>query len=225
MAKGKKKEVIEEALNISNEIQTETKKVSISFLKENPKNPRKIKKENFERLVKSIKDFPDMLQARPIVVDENFIVLGGNMRYKACKELGIDEVPIIQIKGLTEEQKGEFLIKDNKNFGDWDWEILADEWDFEQLNDWGFGEWQKPKKVEDEDTFRSVFDETKNEDALMPIIPKFDEKYEMFIIVSDSEIDSNWLREKLCMQKMKGYKRGNIMKSNIIDVKDLLDVL
>lgn len=207
-------------------VTTERLDMLVSELVENNKNPRIIKKENFERLKKSIQDFPDMMKLRPIVVDEENVVLGGNMRFKACLDLGIQSVSVIRVSGLTEEQKKEFVVKDNKNFGDWDWEMLSNEWNVDDLNDWGFGDW-KPKVVdiEKDGVFEKAFEETKNEDALFPVIPKFDEKHELFIIVSDSEVDSNWLREKLAMQKMKSYKTGEIMKSNVINIKDLYDVL
>jgi DNA modification methylase len=112
-------------------------KVKISEVKTNPKNPRLIKDDKFKKLVKSIQDFPQMLELRPIVVDENNIVLGGNMRLKACKEAGLKEVFIVRAENLTEEQKDEFIVKDNVGFGEWDWDILANEWDAEKLDDWG----------------------------------------------------------------------------------------
>jgi site-specific DNA-methyltransferase (adenine-specific) len=112
-------------------------KTQIGKIKKNPDNPRLIKDVKFKKLVQSIKDFPAMLEKRPIVVDENMVVLGGNMRLKACKEAGLKEVWIDQAKDWTEEQKREFIIKDNSGFGEWDWDILANEWDVEQLNDWG----------------------------------------------------------------------------------------
>lgn len=116
---------------------TNYQSIKVEKLKLNPKNPRIIKNDKFNKLVKSIKDFPEMLEARPIVVDENLIVLGGNMRLKAVKELGFVEVPTIILPGLTQEQKDEFLIKDNSNFGDWDWDILQHEWNVEDLGNWG----------------------------------------------------------------------------------------
>jgi ParB-like chromosome segregation protein Spo0J len=112
-------------------------KVKISDVKTNPKNPRLIKDEKFKKLVKSIIEFPQMLELRPIVVDENNIVLGGNMRLKACKEVGLKEVFIVRANDLTEQQKDEFIVKDNVGFGEWDWDMLANEWDAELLNDWG----------------------------------------------------------------------------------------
>jgi ParB-like chromosome segregation protein Spo0J len=112
-------------------------KVKINEIKTNPKNPRLIKDDKFKKLVKSIQDFPQMLELRPIVVDENNIVLGGNMRLKACKEVGLKEVFIVKAEDLTEQQKDEFIVKDNVGFGEWDWDILANEWDAEKLDEWG----------------------------------------------------------------------------------------
>jgi len=112
-------------------------KVKINSIKTNPKNPRLIKDDKFKKLVNSIKEFPQMLELRPIVVDENNIILGGNMRHKACIEAGLKEVYIVQAKDLTELQKDEFIVKDNVGFGEWDWDILANEWDTEKLTDWG----------------------------------------------------------------------------------------
>jgi hypothetical protein len=117
------------------------KLVNISEVKPNPKNPRIIKDGKFNKLVTSIKEFPDMLNKRPLVVftdvDNKYVVLGGNMRLKACKEIGLKEIPIIVADEWTEEQKNEFLIKDNVGFGEWDWDSLANEWDAEKLDDWG----------------------------------------------------------------------------------------
>lgn len=115
----------------------QVKKVKISEIKTNPKNPRLIKDDKFRKLVKSIQEFPQMLELRPIVVDENNIVLGGNMRLKACIEVGLKEIYIVKAEDLTEEQKDEFIVKDNVGFGDWDWDLLANEWDVEKLDEWG----------------------------------------------------------------------------------------
>ena len=112
-------------------------RVDIRQVRSNPDNPRFIKGDKFEKLVKSIREFPQMLELRPIVVNKDMIVLGGNMRLKACEEAGIEQVPIIFADNLTEEQQKEFIIKDNSSFGEWDWDILANEWDVDMLNDWG----------------------------------------------------------------------------------------
>jgi len=105
-------------------------------IKLNPNNPRIIKDDKFKKLVQSIKDFPEMLDIRPIVVNKEGIILGGNMRYKACIEAGIKEPPY-KVVDLTDEQQKEFLIKDNVSGGEWDWEALASKWDVEQLDNWG----------------------------------------------------------------------------------------
>ena len=103
----------------------------------NADNPRIIKDDKFHKLVKSIKDFPEMLEIRPIVVNNEMMVLGGNMRLKAIQELGIKEVPVIKAESLTEEQQREFLIKDNVGFGEWDWDELANGWNADDLEEWG----------------------------------------------------------------------------------------
>jgi DNA modification methylase len=112
-------------------------KWKVSEVKANPNNPRVIKDDKFKKLVKSIQDFPEMLELRPIVVNSDGIVLGGNMRLKACKEAGLKEVPVIKAEDLTEDQQKEFIIKDNVGFGEWDWEDLANNWDAEELTEWG----------------------------------------------------------------------------------------
>ena len=111
--------------------------MNINEIKPNPNNPRIIKDDKFKKLVKSIQDFPQMLELRPIVIDENNIVLGGNMRLKACIEAGLKDVPVKQAKELTEEQKKEFIIKDNVGFGEWSWDDLANNWDEQLLTEWG----------------------------------------------------------------------------------------
>jgi DNA modification methylase len=109
----------------------------ISDIKLNPNNPRLIKDDKFKKLVQSIKDFPEMLNIRPIVVNNDMVILGGNMRFKACKEAGLKEIPVIIASDLTEEQQREFLIKDNVSGGEWDFDMLANEWDVNDLEEWG----------------------------------------------------------------------------------------
>ena len=113
------------------------KVVSIKAVNETPSNPRLIKDAKFKKLVRSIKEDGWMMDIRPIVVDETMTVLGGNMRLKACKAAGLFEIPIDIQKGLTPEQKRRFIIKDNSGFGEWDWDILANEWDVQKLVEWG----------------------------------------------------------------------------------------
>jgi DNA modification methylase len=131
-------------------------KANIADVKINPNNPRLIKDDKFTKLVQSIKDFPEMLEIRPIVVNSDMVVLGGNMRLKACKEAGIKEIPIIIADNLTEEQQREFLIKDNVSGGEWDWNMLANEWDAEELDAWGLDVPDFGKELEaEEDDFEA----------------------------------------------------------------------
>ena len=112
-------------------------RAAIGTILPNPVNPRIIKDDKFKKLVKSIQEFPQMLELRPIVVDGNMVVLGGNMRLKACIAAGLKEVPIIIADKLTDAQKDEFIIKDNVGFGEWDWDLLANEWEVKDLFNWG----------------------------------------------------------------------------------------
>lgn len=140
-------------------------KVKLSKIKNNPDNPRIIKDDKFFMLVKSIKDFPEMLDIRPIVVNKDMMVLGGNMRLKACVEAGMSEVPIIVADNLTEEQQKEFLIKDNVSGGQFDWDALANNWDNELLLDWGVEVFQSTMDadysiLDDEDLEKQLSDLT-----------------------------------------------------------------
>lgn len=152
--------------------------VKIKDIKPNPDNPRIIKDDKFKRLVQSIKDFPQMLELRPIVVNSEMVVLGGNMRLKACKEAGLTEVPVLKAEDLTEEQQREFIIKDNVGYGEWDWEQLANEWDAEQLGDWGMD----IPVVEKEIDLAKQGDNIKIDKSLQ-ILPK----HEYVIIYANSE--------------------------------------
>ena len=115
--------------------------MDIKKIKPNPNNPRLIKDDKFQKLVKSIKEFPEMLEKRPLVcvtdVDGKVYPLGGNMRLKAAQELGMKELPVTLADDWTEEQRRQFVIKDNIGYGDWDWDVIANEWDAEQLSEWG----------------------------------------------------------------------------------------
>lgn len=127
--------------------------VKISKVKPNENNPRYIKDYKFKKLVNSIKEFPEMLKLRPIVVNADMVVLGGNMRLKACKEAKLKEVWILKADELTEAQQREFIVKDNVGFGEWDWDLLANEWNSVQLEDWGMDNWQNIDDIETSDTF------------------------------------------------------------------------
>ena len=124
---------------VKNRINPTNRKIqmNINEIKPNPNNPRLIKDHKFKQLVKSIQDFPQMLELRPIVIDENNMVLGGNMRLKACIEAGLKDVPVIHANNLSEDKKKEFIVKDNVGYGEWDWDDLANNWDVEELTEWG----------------------------------------------------------------------------------------
>jgi hypothetical protein len=122
--------------------------IATSKLKTNPNNPRSIRKDQLQKLVKSLREFPEMLEARPIVVDPDFVVLGGNMRLKAAQEAGLKEVPVY-VASWEEAKHKEFIIKDNLAFGEWDWDMLANEWDAEELDAWGLDTWQPDLQGED----------------------------------------------------------------------------
>jgi DNA modification methylase len=144
--------------------------MKLSKLKPNPNNPRIIKDDKFKKLVKSINDFPKMMALRPIVVDENFIVQGGNMRLKALQEIGFKDIPdewVKQVKDLSEDEKKQFIIKDNVGYGEWDWDDLANNWDAEQLTEWGLDipNFESEVLEAEEDNF-SIPDEIKTDIVL-----------------------------------------------------------
>ena len=145
--------------------------IKIKDIKPNSSNPRIIKDNKFKKLVKSIKEFPEMLELRPIVVDEDMIILGGNMRYRACIEAGLKEVPIKIADNLTEQQKEEFIIKDNTSFGEWDWDNLGNEWNSAKLDEWGLDTWQNKDDILDfqQEVVKKEFEEKYSQSITTPI--------------------------------------------------------
>ena len=208
---------------------TETNLISISLLDFNkgqlqglPKNPRFFRDNRYEAMKKSISDSPEMLELRELIVypynDGRYVVVCGNLRLRACKELGYKELPCKVLNADTPVKKlREYATKDNVNFGENDMDIMENEWDKSELQDWGI-EFEPDKK---RDEFKERFDSITDDTAVYPLIPKYDEKHELFIIASSNEVDSNWLRERLNMQHMKSYKTGKISKSNVVDIKDV----
>jgi ParB-like chromosome segregation protein Spo0J len=164
-----------------------TEKVKISEVKMNPNNPRVIKDDKFAKLVRSIQEFPKMLEIRPIVVNSDMIVLGGNMRLKACKEAGLKEVPIILADNLTEDEQKQFIIKDNVGFGEWDWDMLANEWEPELLEEWGlnvpnWGETPDYSILDDEEAEDQLDDMTNGVKKAIQIefdLEHYDEAFEL----------------------------------------------
>lgn len=152
------------------------KKVKIAEVKPNPNNPRLIKDDKFRKLVKSIQEFPDMLSVRPIVVNKDMVVLGGNMRLKAIKEAGYKDIAV-EIVDWTEDQQKEFIVKDNASFGEWNWDDLANNWDEEQLVEWGVDTWVSKSN----DDLLELDAKTEEESTNIPKIT--DEGYSLFEIV------------------------------------------
>ena len=189
---------------------------SVAELQNNPLNPRLIKSSRFSKLVKSIKDFPEMLETRPIVVDENNMVLGGNMRLKACKQIGMKDVPVAVVSDWTTDQKAQFIIKDNNSFGDWDIDILANQFEKEFLLQMGMEEKQLGFFM---DQFEEEFYKVDDTNAELPIVPKFSESYTAVIIFCDNEMDQNWLRNVLKLKKARDYKTERIKETSVITVK------
>jgi len=177
--------------------------MKINLIKPNPNNPRIIKDEKFKKLVQSIKDFPQMLELRPIVIDENNIVLGGNMRLKACQELGLKDVPTIYAKDLTEDQKKEFIIKDNVGFGEWNWDDLANDWDEELLVEWGL-DLPIDTKIDNLEE-----DETLEFEQSVQLTPP---KEYILIMAEPNSVDWEEIKEKLQLKMVRrgGYKQGSI---------------
>ena len=170
--------------------------VKLYKIKGNPRNPRIIKDDKFKKLVKSIKDFPEMLEKRPIIVDEDLMVLGGNMRLKASAEAGLKEVWIDVAEGWTQEQKDEFVVKDNVNFGEWDWAMLGNEWNTIKMTEWGLDVWenQDDKNNLDAELEWSGMPEFKNDDlspARQVIVSfKTEEDVKLFSNLLNQEITS-----------------------------------
>lgn len=190
-----------------------------------PKNPRFFRDYRYEAMVKSIEDSPEMLELRELIVyphEGRYITVCGNLRLRACRELGFTELPCKVLAEDTPVSKlREYAAKDNVSFGEDDKDIMKNEWNVEELQQWGI-EFPAEKKT---DEFKERFESVKDDDAVYPLIPKYDEKHELFIIMSSSEVDSNWLRETLGMQRMKSYKTGKVSRSNVIDVKEVRDAI
>ena len=179
------------------------KRVDINQVLPNTDNPRFIKDYKFEKLVRSIKEFPQMLDLRPIVVNKEMVVLGGNMRLKACVEAGIKEVPIIFADNLTPEQEKEFIIKDNSSFGEWDWDILANEWDVQDLEDWGL---EIPNLDDEVDELED------GEEIELPQSVQVEPPKEYILIMAEpNSVDWEDLKETLQLKMVRrgGYKKGS----------------
>jgi hypothetical protein len=166
------------------------KRVKISQIKPNPSNPRTIRDDKFRKLVQSLKDFPEMMELRPVVLNRDMVILGGNMRFKASQEAGWKEIPAIIAENLTPEQEREFIIKDNTSGGDWDWEMLAMEWDADKLEEWGL---DLPKFAEGHDANNMNEDNLDLDEDYDPI--GTDSQFQKIVFVFDGKEEAeSWLK-------------------------------
>lgn len=187
-----------------------------------PKNPRFFRDYRYEAMRRSIEDSPEMLSLRELIVyplkSGKFIVVCGNLRLRASRELGYSELPCkILPEGTDVRKLREYATKDNVSFGENDKDVMVNEWDRSELEEWGVE--FAPEKLRDE--FKERFEAITDSEAVYPLVPKYDERHELFIIQSASEVDSNWLRERLGMQRMTSYKTGKTGKSNVVDIRDV----
>jgi len=187
--------------------------VKVEKIKSNPNNPRVIKGNKFKKLVQSIKDFPEMLKLRPIVVNKEMIVLGGNMRLKACIDAGLKEVWIAKAWELTPEQEQEFIVKDNSSFEEWDWDSLGNNWEIDQLEEWGV----------DVPIFDKIDSMEENEEMEIPqsvqLVPP---KEYILIMAEPNSVDWEEIKETL---KLKMVRRGGYKKGSAFDAVSLERVL
>ena len=215
--------------------------MKISEIKSNNANPRTISKANIEKLKKSINEFSKMMELRPIIIDEDNIILGGNMRYQALKELGYKELPdnwIKKITNLTPEEKKEFIIKDNTNFGAWDWDNLANEWELPKLDDWGVNLYfldketakasveQKTKNDIPDKEFEKEFERIDDTNCVHPIVPEVLEKHTFFIIPTHNEIDEQFIRNVFGLTEKVGTDKNpkDRRLSNVISMEKFNEV-
>lgn len=176
------------------------KHVPINKIQGNERNPRKVDAEKFRKLVNSLRDFPDMLEKRPLIVADG-VILGGNMRYKAALELGLKTVPVIDASDWTEDQRQQFIIKDNLNFGEWDWDILANEWEVTDLQDWGM-----PIPYTDDDF--TEMDNPNNEETENIIATELDRESNYVVLKFERDID--WIQAKTLL----GLNTETALRSN-----------
>lgn len=181
---------------------TETFMLDKKKIKPNKDNPRYIKSEKFETLKKSIKAAPWMLLSRPVQIDEEGIVLGGNMRYRAAVKSGLKKIPVEVMLGRTEEEKKEFIIKDNVGFGAWDWDMLANDYDHATLIDWGMDMPLNERIDEAEEGEEIELEQSVQIEPPMEYI---------MIIANPNSVDWEEIKGKLKLKMVRkgGYKKGS----------------
>ena len=196
--------------------------INITEIKTNEKNPRTIDKAQLEKLKKSIREFPEMLEQRPIIIDETNTALGGNMRLQACIALKLKQIPVNKVTNWSQDQKDEFIIKDNLAYGEWEWKSLNDGWAENKLGDWGLinpmtpDDLQKKPEITDQE-FNQEMEKINDENAQLAIVPEFHEKYSYFIILCDNEIDEEFIRNSLDLTgKQTSHKSTDNRRANII---------
>lgn len=165
-------------------------------LKTNPNNPRAIRKDQLDKLVKSLREFPEMLEARPIVIDKDGVVLGGNMRLQAAQRAGLKEVPVY-VREWDEEKDSQFVVKDNVSFGEWDWDMLANEWEVDDLKDWGL---YVPKW--DDTNFESDIEDTGEYDYPEDVVPN--SQVRMVQLFMNSETEPDFKKWELALREVHG---------------------
>jgi hypothetical protein len=182
------------------------KSVKLNNIKPNPNNPRLIKDDKFKKLVKSIQDFPEMMEKRPIVcvtdTDGKLYPLGGNMRLKAIQEIGYKDIPdtwVVLADEWTVEQRNEFVIKDNVGFGEWDWEQLANEWDAEKLDEWGLDIEQNKKEIKEEHIVEY--------EQSIQLIPS--QEYILVVFENDEQFEQAKIDLNLKLVRRGGYKKDS----------------
>jgi hypothetical protein len=195
--------------------------IPVERLKENPDNPRTITRDQFNRLVASIREFPSMLTARPLIVDAQMMVLGGNQRLRAIKQLGMKSVPVMMAEDWTEEERKEFLIRDNVNSGEWDVDMLANLFERETLEEYGLSDKELGLFLDDYERELEDIDNTKAE---MPIVPKFSETYESVTIFSGNELDFNFLRNVLKLGSKKCYKNTRVGTCYVLTASEFAEL-
>lgn len=203
--------------------------MKITELKINPNNPQKF--DDLSKLQKSLKEFPKMLELRPLIYDpETMYVLGGNKRLICLQNLGFKELKKEWVKSaedLTEEEKERFIIADNVGFGEWDFELLEDNWNIEDLEDWGLEMGDFENNNENKSDFEKELEKYDDSNCKMPIVPDFFEKHECFIIPIDNEIDENFVRDvfglnQIFKSKSKDKKER---KTNVIAIENLRKII
>lgn len=165
-------------------------------LKTNPNNPRAIRKDQLDKLVKSLREFPEMLEARPIVIDKDGVVLGGNMRLQAAQRAGLKEVPVY-VREWDEAKDSQFVVKDNVSFGEWDWDMLANEWEVDNLKDWGL---YVPKW--DDTNFESDIEDTGEYDYPEDVVPN--SQVRMVQLFMNSETEPDFKKWEVALREVHG---------------------